>query len=197
MWFYFLRFFSSFAPFPSSPRDVSGDTIKYPIKFCIFYNLMRDLCVRTFLFRYKKILFKKEKKKSFTNTSESGTWRWREFLLGAELWEFFHTNLKESEKSLRFEWKFFRSTVFVIWTGSGWLGFFGSLLESYLQSQFWNCFQILKTVIKQRIAENSSYRLATSQAQPYFSTKFTFILTFCNQNLKIYLKPSDSRKFPF
>ena len=48
------------------------DTIKYPIKFCIFYNLMRDLCVRTFLFFGTRNIIQKRKKITHTHAAEFG-----------------------------------------------------------------------------------------------------------------------------
>lgn len=83
--------FFIFTPFPSS--NVSGDTIKYPIKFCIFYNLMRDLCVRTFFSVQENIIQK-------IKEIHAHTWTWRRECLGSFESFSFPTAEKESEKSL-------------------------------------------------------------------------------------------------
>lgn len=60
--FVFYFSFHFFTPFPSFECEW-GYTIKYPIKFCIFYNLMRDLCVRTFFFSVQENIIQKRKRK--------------------------------------------------------------------------------------------------------------------------------------
>lgn len=98
---------------------------------------MRDLCVRTFLFRYKTILFKKEKKKVVHQHQRAEMTR-----VSSPVRSFESFSAEESEKKFsgilfadlneNFCCPFDSVCYLDSFKMTGCLGFFGSLQENYL-----------------------------------------------------------------
>lgn len=98
--FFFFFLFSFLLRFHHRSSEW-GYTIKYPIKFfCIFYNLMRDLCVRTF-FSVQENIIQKEKNIHTNTETTHAHWSCCCLLARRALRVFPHTVKKRAKEKIK------------------------------------------------------------------------------------------------